>query len=501
MERRMPYAAAARTVRPRRRTVPFVGALTAAGLVLAGCAGADPETPATSTTSPASSAPTSSSPAATTSAPTSTSTSATGAPDSTLPAGPLGEAAAWVLPLLEPGGADLTEAQATERFTPEFLTQAPIAQLNPILGQFRAFGPWTVSEVQEQSRTAAVLVLTSDTSPPLALSISVDDAGLIDGLLFQPHVERDPATSLGALQAEVDGLGTETSLLALPITDAASCDTDPGAAGLALRVDEARPMGSIFKLYVLGAVVDAVAAGTLSWEETLTLSDDVRSLPSGQLQNEPTGTPVTVQDAAAGMIAISDNTATDLLIQRLGRPAVEQAMADLGMADPAANRPLLTTRNLFQLGWGTPDRTPEWVAADEAGRRALLDGLPGGPLAIDPLTVTTVVWPDGLEWFATARDICRAHLALSDRAGTPAGEPLTEILTANPGGIDPAQWPSVAFKGGNSPGVVAGSWLATDADGERFLVVFQTASTDPGAVPLEPQLVGVAQDALTLLAG
>jgi hypothetical protein len=176
-------------------------------------------------------------------------------------------------------------------------------------------------------------------------------------------------------------------------------------------------------------------------------------------------------------------------------------MADMGMADPAADRPLLTTRDLFQLGWGTPDRKAEWTAADEAGRRALLDGLPGGPLAVDPLAVTTVVWPLGIEWFATARDVCRAHLALADRAATPAGAPVTEILTANPGvRLDPAQWPSVAFKGGNSPGVIAGSWLATDADGDRFLVVFQAATTDPASVPLEPVLVGIAGDALTLLA-
>jgi beta-lactamase class A len=41
------------------------------------------------------------------------------------------------------------------------------------------------------------------------------------------------------------------------------------------------------------------------------------------LQYEPEGTQISVLDAAAKMISISDNTAADMLIHLVGRSAVE----------------------------------------------------------------------------------------------------------------------------------------------------------------------------------
>jgi beta-lactamase class A len=77
------------------------------------------------------------------------------------------------------------------------------------------------------------------------------------------------------------------------------------------------------KLYVLHALGDAVAAGKLSWDQPLTVTAQLKSLPSGVLQYEPEGTQISVLDAAAKMISISDNTAADMLIHLVGRSAVE----------------------------------------------------------------------------------------------------------------------------------------------------------------------------------
>src|SRR5690625_1565274 len=119
----------------------------------------------------------------------------------------------------------------------------------------------------------------------------------------------------------------------------------------AREADVARPIGSIVKLYVLDAVRQAVADGELAWEDTLTLTDDLRSLPSGVLQEEPAGHEVTVREAAELMISISDNTATDLLIDAVGREAVLAAVERLGHHDPELLTPLVTTRELFQLAF------------------------------------------------------------------------------------------------------------------------------------------------------
>jgi beta-lactamase class A len=74
--------------------------------------------------------------------------------------------------------------------------------------------------------------------------------------------------------------------------------------------DDAAPFGSVLKLYVLYALGEAVAAGKISWDQPLTVTAKLKSVPSGVLQNEPVGTQITVLDAATKMITISDNTAT-----------------------------------------------------------------------------------------------------------------------------------------------------------------------------------------------
>ncbi len=109
------------------------------------------------------------------------------------------------------------------------------------------------------------------------------------------------------------------------------------------------PLGSAFKLYVLDALARAVAAGKVSWDQPLTVTSQVKSLPSGVLQDDPDGTRVSVRQVAAGMISISDNTAANMLIALLGRHAVEAATRASGMADPALDVPFLTTRELFVL--------------------------------------------------------------------------------------------------------------------------------------------------------
>ncbi len=64
-------------------------------------------------------------------------------------------------------------------------------------------------------------------------------------------------------------------------------------------------------------------------------------MPTGVLQNLPDGTPVNLELLAQLMIQISDNTATDSLIEVLKKPRIE--------ALSPRNIPILTTRELFQL--------------------------------------------------------------------------------------------------------------------------------------------------------
>ena len=45
---------------------------------------------------------------------------------------------------------------------------------------------------------------------------------------------------------------------------------------------------------MLDALARAIAAGTVSWDQRLTLTSQLTSLPSGELSTEPAGTQVTV---------------------------------------------------------------------------------------------------------------------------------------------------------------------------------------------------------------
>src|SRR5690606_18904342 len=146
---------------------------------------------------------------------------------------------------------------------------------------------------------------------------------------------------------------------------------------------EPAPLGSTFKLYVLGAVQQAVLDGDVSWDDTVTVTSASRVPTSLDTDKLPDGTALSIADAARSMIAVSDNTATDLLIDLVGRESVEQAVADMGHADPAAMRPLLTTRELFLLGWSDPALRTAWSEADEQGRRDILQSLSDGPPDID----------------------------------------------------------------------------------------------------------------------
>jgi Beta-lactamase enzyme family len=185
--------------------------------------------------------------------------------------------------------------------------------------------------------------------------------------------------------------------------------------------DTAAPFGSVLKLYVLHALAAAVASGKVGWDQPLTVTERLKSLPSGVLQYEPDGTQPSVLDAATKMIAISDNTATDMLINLGGRSEVEAALTAAGMANPSLNLPFLTTRETFVLmleQW--PSLANRYLTANEAGRRALLantvDRLPL-PDAADVEALSTRGNVVGLGWLASASDICRAYASLAALAG------------------------------------------------------------------------------------
>lgn len=78
---------------------------------------------------------------------------------------------------------------------------------------------------------------------------------------------------------------------------------------------------STIKLPILVALFEEIDAGNISLNEQLTMTPELIAAEAGEMQFLPPGTQFSVLDTATEMIRISDNTATNLLIDRLGGPA------------------------------------------------------------------------------------------------------------------------------------------------------------------------------------
>lgn len=273
----------------------------------------------------------------------------------------------------------------------------------------------------------------------------------------------------------------------------------------ALEASTPRPMGSQFKLYVLGALAKEIAEDRLSWSEVLTVDDSRKSLGNGagSLQLEAPGTVVSVEDAATRMISISDNTAADMLIELVGRDRVEAQMARW-TRDPSANRPFLTTKQMLLLHY-VPGLADAFVATPRGERveflAASVDPRPMGDIAagfsLEPRYV------DQVEWFASPEDVCRAFTGLQALGRRPALQrPLGEVLSREVGGVglDPADWPTVWFKGGSEPGVLALGWLATNRAGDTYVVEAMVSNPETDFAPTTlTELRDLGTDAFRLL--
>lgn len=236
---------------------------------------------------------------------------------------------------------------------------------------------------------------------------------------------------------------------------------------------ESLPLASIFKTYVLYAVEEAVLAGRVRWDDTVTITSEAKKLGSSGFDKLPPGTRISVRQAAGKMIATSDNMATDLLIGLLGTKAIEKALVDAGHHDPASMTPFPTMREIFAIGWGNPDVREQWKSATPGDRGALLQQANSRPYEPDPKRTHSPGSAYGAEWYGSAEDICRVHARLQrDAVGVAA--PVRDIMSDVAGiDLDRKEWPYIGAKAGNLPGDLTFSWYAVDRTGQPWVVSFQ----------------------------
>jgi beta-lactamase class A len=302
----------------------------------------------------------------------------------------------------------------------------------------------------------------------------------VSELLFQSFdaIDDSPAK----IEADLSSLPGDVSWWFGPLEG----ETGPA---LSERAGDQMPLGSTFKLYVLAALAREVADGKRSWNDVVILGD-ARSFPGGMLQDWPKGAAVTLETLASLMISISDNTATDTLIDVLGRDAVLRAVVDSGHSDPELNDPFLKTRDMFLLKAGPEGRLRTYRETGSDVRSQILEGIDepvlpmntvqaafsGGPVALD------------VEWFASARDLA-GLMRFMRRTADPRA---FEIMAISPNLPENARsnWTYAGYKGGSEPGVLNLTWLLTDQQGRDHALILSWRNDD----------ANVDQNALELIA-
>ena len=414
---------------------------------------------------------------------------------STFPSTPAGSQLAWVVDRINAGQA-VGAAVVAQHFSPAFLAQVPAAQLNAALSKLVAAAPLRLAGVIGASSPTALvthLVGASGTSLNATITVAPAPPHLIVGLLFRPHAATAVPTDWHQVDAGLRALAGHASLLASEVGGKTPIDS--------LRPDAPGAIGSAFKLYVLGALASAIEHHSASWNEQLAIHPGWKSLPSGDLRNARDGRRYALRYYAQQMIAVSDNTAADHLIHRLGRSAVEAELARLGMREPLLDTPFLTTRELFALKLSAPAALRDaYASGGAAQRRRLLTRIDTLPVSLAAAASWTAPREVGtIEWFASPADLARAMIALQAAAQRPGRAPIREILARNPGiTFSKTRWPYVAFKGGSEPGVLSLTWLLRRSDGRTF--VLSIVLNDSTKAIDEASAVGIAEGAVNLLA-
>jgi beta-lactamase class A len=100
---------------------------------------------------------------------------------------------------------------------------------------------------------------------------------------------------------------------------------------VALDADTPVPTASVIKLTLLYEAMEEIRAGKAHWDEKLTLKAGDGVNGSGVLYFFDTPLTLTLKDVATMMVIQSDNTATNLMIDRFTTAAVNQRITELGL--------------------------------------------------------------------------------------------------------------------------------------------------------------------------
>lgn len=320
-----------------------------------------------------------------------------------------------------------------EWFASEFLAKLPLTQVEPIIANLQI----AVGNCQQiQGQDVSYLAICDRGNVPIKLKLNPE--GKIAAIFFAK-----PQQTFEQAVASFKSLEGDVSLVV----------TEGKTQRAAIHADKPMAVGSAFKLAVLKALKNQIAEGKVTWGKVISLQAKHQSFPTGMLQNWSVGSLLTVQTLASLMISISDNTATDTLIDLVGRKEVERFSLH--------NFPLLKTREVFTLRSAkNAELLKKYQLANTSDRLQILQEISSQEL---PDVVEFANNPKislDIEWIFTVKELC----ALIEDVGD------LPLMSFNSGLTDPTAWKKVAFKGGSDADVLNFTTLLQSKSGKSYCV-------------------------------
>ena len=208
-----------------------------------------------------------------------------------------------------------------------------------------------------------------DGSVPGGSSVEASSAGGAGAELPPVESAQVAAGDASGLAARVttrlDGLPARTSLYARHL---------PTGREIAIRADEPMNALSVIKIPVMVLAYRDAEEGRLDLDERYRIRPEDLRRGSGLLQTFAPGLEPTWRELLTQMIITSDNTATDIMIARLGQERVNELLSELGYEQ---TRLRATTGDLFRRVWVMADPANAALSHREVFER----GFPSDPEA------------------------------------------------------------------------------------------------------------------------
>ncbi len=246
---------------------------------------------------------------------------------------------------------------------------------------------------------------------------------------------------------------------------------------LELGADTPVQTASVIKLAILYEAMVAVREGRAKWDEPITLKPGDTVGGSGMLHFFDTPLQLTLKDVLTMMVIVSDNTATNLAIDRFGIDAVNARMERLGLKNThlykkvfkPATGPMPADQPKFGLGKTTPREMAMLMLEIGACRLRPAPPLPAAQQGVG------IVAPAVVPMDAEDKAVCEVGLGMLKNQFYRETVPrYLESMDASDGGV------AIASKTGSLDAVRNDVALVAGKSGPMVISIFTYDNADHG---------------------